>query len=162
MKTKEILKRSYYALTIALIMFGVYLMVLSVNPFWPYRSISLAVLLSLCICWVMTRHNKPSYFKWYAGIIVALALTYIYLPMILFKFILAAGDLALILKHILFVGCSVCAVMSTFLSNTKYSNILPNQSKGVNGLFRGLSWLGQFIVWGYSFLLFLSVIGIIR
>jgi hypothetical protein len=162
METKEILKRSYYALTIALIMVGVYRTALSVTShWWPYRYISFVVLLSLGICWVMTRHNKPSHFKWYAGIIVALSLLYIYLPVILTIFRIVWSDIG-ILKHLLIIGCSVCVTISTLLSNTKYNNILPNQNKGISGLFRVLSWTGQFIVWVYYFIIFSFAVGIVR
>jgi hypothetical protein len=96
----------------------------------------------------MTRQSKPVNFKWYAGIIVSLSLLYIYMPMLLSGTILEWDNLAYtLLLHILLIGCSACAVISTFLTNTKYYNILPNQSKGVSSLFRGLSWFGQFIVW---------------
>jgi len=161
MKTKEILKQLYYALIIAGLLIFWYA---TLNSMWlnNNRFLSFCVLLSLGICWVMTRHNKPSTFKWYAGIIIALTLLYIYMPMLLSSFVWAWGDLSNILRHILIIGCLICAVISTFLSNTKYYNILPNQSKGISRLFRGLSWTGQFIVWGCCFLALLSAIGVIH
>ena len=155
MKTKEILKRSYYALTIGLVFIWMYVTTPNFLDYagtwaWSLRHTSFLVLLSLGICWVMTRQSKPVNFKWYAGIIVSLTLLYIYMPMLLSNVNLTWDNLAFTLFLLLIIGCSACAILSVFMSNTRYHNILPNQSKGVSCLFRGVSWFGQLIIWGLT------------
>jgi hypothetical protein len=154
MNTKDLLKRTYYAVTMAGMMLFVtlFLIVWPMPPFgmteslWLYKGVSFSALLSLAVCWIMTRHNKPTDFKWYAGVIIAVTLIYFYLP--LFDLHIPRLSIPIETKtYILLTAYAICAVVSTFLSNTKYHNILPNQSKGVSTLFRVVSWIGQIGIW---------------
>ena len=111
-----------------------------------YIDIGRNMLLALGICWIATRQNKPTHFKWYMGIMFVLTFLYIYLPRLLYG-----------------LGCYwVCIIISSYLSNTKYYNVFPNQNKGISILFRILSWIGQIIVWGVLPLILLTMIGVIR
>jgi hypothetical protein len=149
MKTKDLLKRTYYALTMA----GVMLLMFAMYSYQPldrwydaYFRVSFFALLSWGICWIMTRHNKPQHLKWYPGIMIAFSLWFIYAPHILgnIRFLYTEADTRQIVTLIVYTGC---VAVSTFLSETKYHNILPNQSKGVSTLFRVVSWIGQIGIW---------------
>lgn len=160
---KDVLNRLYSALTVGALT-GIAIVS---SSSWLGRislvDIGCNMLLALGSCWIATRQNKPTHFKWYMGIMFVLTFLYIYLPRLLWglfhiSFFTEFRDHGRIM-----LGCYwVCIVISSYLSNTKYYNVFPNQSKGISILFRILSWIGQIIVWGYLFLLCLSVIGIIE
>ena len=129
-----------------------------------YIDIGRNMLLALGICWIATRQNKPTHFKWYMGIMFVLTFLYIYLPRLLYGLFAIAftPEIHLCLGRIM-LGCYwVCIIISSYLSNTKYYNVFPNQNKGISILFRILSWIGQIIVWGVLPLIFLTMIGVIR
>ncbi len=162
MKIKDLIKRIYYALTVT----GAMVIAMLLLAIWPmdlgstvmeYLGVSFFTLLSLGVCWLMTRHNKPSHFKWYAGVIIADTLMYIYLPLFQRHFIwLNISPDAKV--YTLFTVYCLCVAMATFLSNTKYNNVLPNQSKGVSTMFRVLSWTGQIAIWGYGIAVLVTVL----
>lgn len=156
MKTKKLFRRLYSTLTIGLL---TGFLILCSNYTLP--DIVIHMLLALGICWITTRQNNPAHFKWYTGIMLGLTFLYVYLPRLFYSLTLVV----LPLKRIgwIVLGCYwLCIVISAYLSNTKYYNIFPNQSKGISYVFRGLSWTGQVIVWGYVLLILLSEIGIIK
>ena len=129
-----------------------------------YIDIGRNMLLALGICWIATRQNKPTHFKWYMGIMFVLTFLYIYLPRLLYGLFAIAftPEIHLCLGRIM-LGCYwVCIIISSYLSNTKYYNVFPNQNKGISILFRILSWIGQIIVWGVLPLILLTMIGVIR
>ena len=129
-----------------------------------YIDIGRNMLLALGICWIATRQNKPTHFKWYMGIMFVLTFLYIYLPRLLYGLFAIAftPEIHLCLGRIM-LGCFwVCIIISSYLSNTKYYNVFPNQNKGISILFRILSWIGQIIVWGVLPLILLTMIGVIR
>ena len=129
-----------------------------------YIDIGCNMLLALGICWIATRQNKPTHFKWYMGIMFVLTFLYIYLPRLLYGLFAIAftPEIHLCLGRIM-LGCYwVCIIISSYLSNTKYYNVFPNQNKGISILFRILSWIGQIIVWGVLPLILLTMIGVIR
>ena len=156
--TKLLFQRIYSALTVGLL--SAFLMINSV-PFsfgsFSYMDVGINMLLSLGICWIATRQNKPAHFKWYTGIMFVLTFLYIYLPR-LFHGLFSIGFPSEYLGWIV-LGCYwICIIISSYQSNTKYYNIFPNQNKGVSYLLRGLSWTGQIIIWGYLFLILLFAI----
>ena len=163
MKIKDILKRIYSALTVGLL--SAFLMINSV-PFscgnFSYMDVGSNMLLSLGICWIATRQNKPAHFKYYAGIMLVLTFLDVYIPRLVLGISFFSkdyiGEIKQCLGWITFGSYWVCIVLSTYLSNTKYYNIFPSQNKVVNYLFRGLSWTGQIIVWGYLFLILLLAV----
>ena len=164
---KDVLNRLYSALTVGALTGIAMLRFIwtdsSIARFF-YIDIGRNMLLALGICWIATRQNKPTHFKWYMGIMFVLTFLYIYLPRLLYGLFAIAftPEIHLCLGRIM-LGCYwVCIIISSYLSNTKYYNVFPNQNKGISILFRILSWIGQIIVWGYLFLLCLSVIGIIE
>ena len=129
-----------------------------------YIDIGRNMLLALGICWIATRQNKPTHVKWYMGIMFVLTFLYIYLPRLLYGLFAIAftPEIHLCLGRIM-LGCYwVCIIISSYLSNTKYYNVFPNQNKGISILFRILSWIGQIIVWGVLPLILLTMIGVIR
>ncbi len=167
MKTKNLLKRIYYTLTVT----GAMVIAMLYLAIWPigigfstemeYLGVSFFTLLSIAVCRIMTRHNKPSHFKWCAGVIIAVTLIYIYLPIFQRHFMwLHISPEAKV--YTLFAVYCLCVAVATFLSNTTYHNILPNQSKAVSTLFRVLSWTGQIAIWGYGIAILLSVLGVIK
>ena len=168
MNTKDILKRIYSALTVGLL--SAFLMINSVRFSLynlSYIDVGINMLLALGICWIATRQNKPAHFKCYAGIMLVLTFLYVYIPRLELGISFFSGDYSgrinQYLGRIAFGSYLVCIVLSAFLANTKYYNIFPNQNKGVSYLFRGLSWTGQIIIWGYLFLiLLLAVKGIFK
>ena len=157
---KKILKRSYSALTVGILTWFIIHMNVFFDRFY-YVDIGSNMLLALGICWIATRQNKSTHFKWYMGIMFVLTFLYIYLPRLLCGLFAIAFTTEIHLWILL--GCYwVCIIISSYLSNTKYYNVFPNQNKGISILFRILSWIGQIIVWGTLFLLCLVAIGIIE
>lgn len=158
MKSTDILKRIYSALTVGLLSAFLILGSTSFSIYnLSYIDIGINLLLSLGICWIATRQNKPAHFKCYAGIMLVLTFLYVYLPR-LFHGLFSIGFPSEYLGWIV-LGCYwICIIISSYQSNTKYYNIFPNQNKGVSYLFRGLSWIGQIIIWGYLFLILLFAI----
>ena len=155
MKTKDILKRSYYALTIGLLTGALMLHHTRYSLLRHYVDVGCYMILAMGICWIMTRHNNPVHFKRYAGTLFTLTFLYVYIPRLSLGVSPALHDS---IFTILFCSYWACIVISTYLSNTKYYNIFPNQSKGVSWLFRGLSWTGQIIVWGIMLIVLVCVI----
>lgn len=167
MTSQSILTRTYSALTaIGFMVIGMLLLVI-----WPvdvrnsmameYTGVSFFALLSLGICWIMTRHNPPLAFKWHAGVIIVASLAYVYYPLFsshLYRLFYITPETRFYI--ILGVYC-LCVGVGTWLSNTKYHNILPNQSKGVSTTFRVVSWFGQIAVWGFGIAMLLTVVGVI-
>lgn len=162
---KDVLNRLYSALIV-----GALTGIAIVSPSSLLGRISLSdigcnMLLALGICWIATRQNKSTHFKWYMGIMFVLTFLYIYLSRLLPRVLWFAPEVDLILiclGWIMLGSYWVCIVISSYLSNTKYYNVFPNQNKGISILFRILSWIGQIIVWGTLFLLCLVAIGIIE
>lgn len=145
---KKILKRSYSALTVGILTWFIIHMNVFFDRFY-YVDIGSNMLLALGICWIATRQNKSTHFKWYMGIMFVLTFLYIYLPRL--RPLLNSPETNRCLGWIM-LGCYwVCIVISSYLSNTKYYNVFPNQNKGISILFRILSWIGQIIVWGTLF-----------
>lgn len=153
---KDLLIRLYAALTIGILTGFIMLTSIPFERFY-YIDIGGNMLFALGICWIATRQNKPAHFKWYTGIMFVLTFLYIYLPR-LFHGLFSIGFPSEYLGWIV-LGCYwICIIISSYQSNTKYYNIFPNQNKGVSYLFRGLSWIGQIIIWGYLFLILLFAI----
>lgn len=163
MKSTDILKRIYSALTVGLLSAFLILGSTSFSIYnLSYIDIGINLLLSLGICWIATRQNKPAHFKCYAGIMLVLTFLYVYLPR-LFHGLFSISFSSEYLGWIVLGSYWICIIISSYQSNTKYYNIFPNQNKGVSYLFRGLSWTGQIIIWGYLFLiLLLAVKGIFK
>ena len=164
---KDVLNRLYSALIVGgltgIAMLRFIWIDLSIARFF-YIDIGRNMLLALGICWIATRQNKPTHFKWYMGIMFVLTFLYIYLPRLLYGLFAIAftPEIHLCLGRIM-LGCYwVCIIISYYLSNTKYYNVFPNQNKGISILFRILSWIGQIIVWGVLPLILLTMIGVIR
>ena len=164
---KDVLNRLYSALTVGALTGIAMLRFIwtdsSIARFF-YIDIGRNMLLALGICWIATRQNKPTHFKWYMGIMFVLTFLYIYLPRLLYGLFAIAftPEIHLCLGRIM-LGCYwVCIIISSYLSNTKYYNVFPNQNKGISILFRILSWIGQIIVWGVLPLILLTMIGVIR
>jgi intracellular septation protein A len=162
MKTKEILRRMYYALTSgALVLALITILSLTVsyghyNQIHPVRFPIIITIFALLFCWIMSRHNKrdgyiliavialtgiiglaqhlSEYFQWYVPYKSVDAL---YIPSVSIAIILVSSS---------------CMMIAGFVSETKYNNILPNQSKAVAKIFRIISWVGQIIVWGLAIL----------
>ena len=158
---KDVLNRLYSALTVGALTGIAIVSSSSLLGRISLVDIGCNMLLALGICWIATRQNKPTHFKWYMGIMFVLTFLYIYLPRLLCGLFAIAFTTEIHLWILL--GCYwVCIIISSYLSNTKYYNVFPNQIKGSSLMVRIFSWIGQIIVLGYLFLLCLSVIGIIE
>lgn len=165
MTTKEIIHRTYSALTVGLL--TGYIMSSSMQTLYrssrfSYIELGCNMILAMGICWITTRQNRPAHYKYYAGIMASLTFLYVYISRISPGDFIYDWDLyRYICRSLGWMALSsywICIVISTYLSNTKYYNIIPNQSKGVSWLFRGLSWIGQIIVWGFALLFTCEII----
>jgi peptidoglycan/LPS O-acetylase OafA/YrhL len=166
MNTKEILKRTYYALVSGVLMLAsVWLLGITANDgnfhvVHPVLFPVIVIVLALVFCWIMTRHNRRE------GVIL--------LSVVAVTAVIAAigavggfnlGYDGYILPSwgvTMLCPCAACMMVTGFLSDTKYHNILPNQSKGVSTLFRVLSWIGQIGIWGLGVAILLTALGVIK
>lgn len=162
MKTKEILKRSYYALT------SITLFVILLNSWTPaFRSVYhrmffylnigvCGVILTLAVaayCWNMSRNNGKPIWKWYAGMIPVL-LWIIRLIGVKTLIVVARNNQEFInidiLNYIFFATLMLYTAVITFCSKTKYDyrNILPNQTKTDTQIFKWLPTVMHIAIWG--------------
>lgn len=170
MTAKELLKRSYYALTSGLLIFtavGAFALLESDGRFHiihPILFSTIIVIVATAFCWIMTRHNRRDGAIILSMIAVTALLAAIYECgwYILAYDTVDGGYVHQAWSLIIAIPLSACMVIAGFLSNTKYHNILPNQSKGVSTIFRAMSWIGQIAVWGYVIAMLLTVLGVIK
>ena len=144
MKPKEILKRIYYALTSGLLLIVINRML----GYCPHSSISIAItmIIGMAYCWIMSRHNnKRDSLIIYSIILLAFIFVIAY-NLAAFRHY---SNILLGARGTMLHVCSACMAVVGFYSNTKYYNILPNQSKTISIVFRVFSWIGQIVVWVY-------------
>ncbi len=161
MKPTTILKQTYYALTsgMLLIALTVFLSVAftpmgrSMETMHPIKYPLIIMAFSIGYCWLMRRHNGKYEWLIYCSIILLSFFFCMKVPLY-YPFGIEHGidrfwwSAASNLLDI----CTICMMVATFGSNTKYYNILPNQSVTVSKVFRVTSWVGQVIVWGLAIL----------
>jgi len=162
MKPKEHLKRLYYALTSGALLIAVFVLLSSLlSPFplytqfyttHPIKSVAIVMAIALVFCWIMSQHNNRHDGLMFCGIIL---LTFIFtltghlMTVWRYNHTLYSHTywFWMTVKYTMPYVCGACMAAVGFRSNTKYHNILPNQSKTTSKVFRVLSWIGQFIVW---------------
>ena len=161
MKPKEILKRSYYALT------SVAFFVILLNSWIPsfigtyhrlFSHLKIGVsglLLTLVVavyCWIMSQNNGKSAWKWYAGTIPIVLLILRALCVTLLTALARHNQEYIniyLVDVIFFTTLMLYMAIITFCSKTKYNynNILPNQTKTDTQIFKWLFIIAQIAVW---------------
>ena len=170
MKIKEILKRSYYALTSGALLYAfTTILDLCFVPFGhtpyaffhPIRYPIIITVFTLLFCWVMSRHNKRD-----GAILISVVTATMVIGLIFHAFIpfiwygsggidvnwFTIRSINLALQFI----CVACMMVAGFLSGTKYHNILPDQSITLSKAFRIIIWIGQVMV------LLLAILHVVR
>ena len=169
MKTMKILKRIYYAITSGLFfvmmkLIGSILISLIDDRFdisKNYLTIETIIfaIIALVFIWMLTiQSNKRE--------------RYIYIIIILFTLLWAIVDYNIHIHYALNDYCcnysyypindlipcfTVMIMVAGFLTETKYYNIFPNQSKTISVIFRALSWIVQILAWAFLVLLLTSI-----
>ena len=147
MKPTELFKRIYYALTGGVLLIAVNRLLWG----WPHplKSAAIIMIIGLVFCWIMSRHNNKRDGLMFCSIILLTFIFAIAYSLMMWRY-LSYIDMNIFWREargaMLFVG-SACMALVGFRSNTKYYNILPNQSKTTSTIFRVLNWVGQFIIW---------------
>jgi hypothetical protein len=170
MKTKDLLKRIYYALMSGALLVALVSLLGIIDRdgnfylIHPLRFPMIVTIVALAFCWIMTQHNKRHRAILLSVIILTSVLALIYSTG-LFYLAYSASDGGYLLSS-WGVGsawsCAACMMIAGFLSETKYHNILPNQRKGISTLFRTVSWIGQIALWGYGVAILLTALGVIK
>lgn len=173
MKTTEILKRTWNAITSTVILMAIIWLPLSllsvqVNSLYylhiyPIPSFALFTIISLAFIWLLTKHNsKRDRYIYIAVILLTVALA-------LVRYGLGVWYRANIdyyyshLMHNLYQTtifvCCATVFIAGFLFETKYYNLFSNQSKVTSTVIRILKWIAIFLagaivathIWSYLY-----------
>jgi hypothetical protein len=157
MRIKEILKRSYFALT-SIVLFLVLLngMPLGVTYHRKFFCLSygfsgfLMVLGIAAFCWFMSRNNGRCARKWYiAAIPIGLYLLR-HLIVGLLKWWARSQQVFVniyTVDAIFLVSLILCVATITFIFLKRYDNILPKQNKAALQVIKWLFIVGQIFIW---------------
>ena len=161
MKTKDMLKRSYYALAsiaffIVLLTFSTASFLETVSRNFFYWDIGISgVIFTLTVsvyCWIMSRHNWRNSWKWWAGTIPIILLVLRFVGIKILMSVARNNQEFIninILNHIFFGVLILYAAVITFCSKTKYDyrHIQPVQTKVETRLFKWLPIIAQIVLW---------------
>lgn len=167
MSPKEILTRIFHAITTGLFFLTiVYFLLKGLTPCYTTHSVkstAVIAIISLIFIWLQTIHNKKSE-------------RYIYISIILLTLLWAIGYYFVkvytvncpeqnyylwhFVRNSMLYVCGATIMVAGFRSETKYYNVMSNQSKTVNTMFRILNWAMTIIAWTFLALCILYIVGV--